>query len=101
MVFQTPLLCDGGEMMKAIGLYLPKVIIEAIDDQVNPHDISEETQQIRKAIRFADDLLRLTEYAVCDPHYTLGNVEFHGIPCQEIFNETTVMVDEIFKEFWK
>lgn len=80
---------------------LPKLIIEAIDDQVNPHDISQETQQIRKAIRFADDLLRLTEYAVWDPHYTLGNVEFQGIPCREIFNETTTMVDEVFKEFWK
>jgi HD-like signal output (HDOD) protein len=79
---------------------LPRSIIEAIDDRINPYEQSRESSEIRKAIVFADDLLQVTKFGVWDQFYMPGNVDFHDVPCEEIFNEASTIVSKMFEEYW-
>lgn len=80
---------------------LPRSIVEAIDDKNNIcQDQTSESSQIKNAILFADDLLQVAGFAIWEPFYMPGNVDFHGIPCEDIFNEASTVVDKIFEELW-
>jgi len=80
---------------------LPRSIIESIDDKNNPYEQTRESSEIKKAILFADDLLQVTRFSLWDPFYMPGNVVFDGIPCEDIFNEASSMVEKMYEEFWR
>lgn len=79
---------------------LPRSILEAIDENSYCQDQSSESSHIKNAILFADDLLQVAGFSIWDPFYMPGNVDFHGIPCEDIFNEASTVVDKIFEELW-
>jgi len=80
---------------------LPRAIIESIKETVNPHEITAEIMAIRESILFADELLHVTKYCVWDVNYLPGNIDFHGIPCEEMLNETEDTVEKMMEEFWR
>lgn len=91
------------QIISMIGLRwnLPRSIVEAIDDKnIICQDQTSESSQIKKAIFFADDLLQVASFAIWEPFYMPGNVDFHGIPCEDIFNEASTVVEKMFEELW-
>ena len=79
---------------------LPSSIPLSIRETINFEDINHEINAIREAILFSDDLLHVTRYSVWDVNYMPGNFDFHGIPCEEMFNDTSVVVESMMEKFW-
>lgn len=90
------------EIAYMIGLRwsLPRIIIESLRDNLNPHEMNNEIIAVRDSIFFADDLLHITKYSIWDTFYMPGKTDFHGIPCEEMLSDATSLVDNMMKEFW-
>lgn len=80
---------------------LPGAIIDSIKDTTNPYELNDEIRAIRESLLFADDLLHVTNYCVWDKNYLPGNIDFHGIPSKEMFEETIILVEKMIEEFWR
>jgi HD-like signal output (HDOD) protein len=79
---------------------LPSSIALSLRDTITPAENTKEIQDMREAILFADELLHVTKYCVWDNNYLPGNLDFHGIPCEEMFTETINTVAEMMEKFW-
>lgn len=90
------------EIMYLIGLRwkLPSVIIDAINDRVNPHEIGRVASAIRKAIRFADDLLQSSKYCVWDRYFLVSEADFFGVPVEEYLKEASETVEGIYGQLF-
>jgi len=101
-LFKTVIGISHRDIGHMIGLRwnLPSAIIESIKDTTNPHEITDEIKAIRESILFADELLHVTKYCLWDVNYLPGNIDFHGIPCEEMLKETNTLVEKMMQEFW-
>jgi HD-like signal output (HDOD) protein len=90
------------EITSMIGLSwnLPAVIVDAINDRVNPFEISKEASDIRKAIAFADDLLHDFNFGVWDPYYKKSHIVFQDIPREDYIKNAATMIDAIHAQLF-
>ncbi|HAJ80725.1 MAG TPA: hypothetical protein DCO75_13250 [Fibrobacteres bacterium] len=90
------------EIIYMIGLRwnLPSVIINAINDGVNPKKIGNVSMEIRKAIAFADDILHVSGFCVWDRFFMISKVDYHGIPCEEYIKDASETVESIYRQLF-